>query len=181
MWLWEHIKLHIWLLSVAQILFPLDSAGLESEAVDKAWAFESNSVVSSFVDKGKWFNLYNPQIPHTWDGDKNGFHGIVGGLRGIRYMGCPAGVCYLEETWYMCVSNPLVRRKRKPRCPCALNQRQMQTSWLCKDGVLRKQRGRGSSSMQPKSSMSLCVQSFQGLGGEGLHLNLSSCMSFSLL
>lgn len=41
-------------------------------------------------------------------------------------------------------------------------------------------RGRGSSSMQPKSSMSLCVQSFQGFGGEGLHLNLPSCISFAL-
>ena len=84
MWLWELIKLHIWLLSVAQILFLLDGAGLESEGVDKAWAFEStalhsnpNSVTTSFVDKGKWFNLYNPQMSHMWDGDKNGFHSIV--------------------------------------------------------------------------------------------------------
>lgn len=45
---------------VAQSLFLLDGADLESEAVDKAWGFEStalhsnpNSVITSFANKGK--------------------------------------------------------------------------------------------------------------------------------
>lgn len=73
---------------VAQSLFLLDGADLESEAVDKAWGFEStalhsnpNSVITSFANKGKWFNLYDPGISRMWSGDKKVFHSIVVRIR----------------------------------------------------------------------------------------------------
>lgn len=63
MWLFENIKLHIWLFPVACLLFPLDSASLESEAkiAYGAWnqtalPSKPNPVLTSIVNKDKQLN-----------------------------------------------------------------------------------------------------------------------------
>lgn len=47
MWLRANITLRIWLILMAHILFLLDGAGVESEAIDKAWTSESTALCSN--------------------------------------------------------------------------------------------------------------------------------------